>query len=193
VRVTGRGFGLLGSGVALLGLGFRFGYPELAALGCAGVVAVAGAVAFVAWRPRLSVVRVVDPDRVVRGEPSHVRLRVTNASRLFGASLVARDRLRPGGTVPVPLVRLRPGRVTEVDYPLPTARRGVVDVGPLEISRRDPLALAQVARRYGEAAKIWVRPRLHTITAVPVGLSRSMDGRVDRVPHGSSSVGALRA
>jgi uncharacterized protein (DUF58 family) len=200
MRITARGWGLLVAGILLLGTGFLFGYPELAALGCAGVVAVLGALAFVAWRPRLHVVRTADPDRVMRGEPSGVRLDITNASRYFGASLVARDRLRPGGqarpsagmTVPVPLVRLRPGKVTQVSYAVPTSRRGLIDVGPLEISRRDPLGLVGVVRRYGESAKVWVRPRIHLIAAVPVGLSRSMDGRVDRVPHGSITFAALR-
>jgi uncharacterized protein (DUF58 family) len=94
--------------------------------------------------------------------------------------------------VPVPLVRLRPGKVTTVAYGVPTRRRGVIDIGPLEVSRRDPLALVGVVRRYGGQNKVWVRPRVHVITAVPVGLSRSMDGRIDRVPHGSITFAALR-
>jgi uncharacterized protein (DUF58 family) len=166
---------------------------------------VLGALAFVAWRPRLTVTRTVDPDRVMRDEPSRVTLHVANASRFFGASLVARDRLVPGqgtslrrgrielgGTVPVPLVRLRPGKVTAVAYAVPTKRRGIIDIGPLEIGRRDPLALVGVVRRYGGQNKVWVRPRVHVITSVPVGLSRSMDGRIDRVPHGSITFAALR-
>ena len=200
MRVTARGYGVLAAGLALLAGGYWFGYPELAVLGCACVVAVAGALAFVAWRPKLRVRRAADPDRVMRGEPSYVTLNISNASRLFGASLVARDRCESAisptrgrvATVPVPLVRLRRGRVTAVDYPVPTSRRGVVEVGPLEITRRDPLALVGVVRRYGDSARVWVRPRVHTIAAVPVGLSRSMDGRVDRVPHGSITFAALR-
>jgi uncharacterized protein (DUF58 family) len=94
--------------------------------------------------------------------------------------------------VPVPLVRLRPGKVTTVAYAVPTKRRGVIDIGPLEVSRRDPLALVGVVRRYGGQNKVWVRPRVHVITSVPVGLSRSMDGRIDRVPHGSITFAALR-
>jgi uncharacterized protein (DUF58 family) len=196
VRLTPRGYGLLVAGAVLLGGGFTFGYPELAALGSAAVVAVLGALVFVAWRPRLTVLRTADPDRVMRGESSQLTLHITNASRLFGASLVARDRLRYherlGGTVPVPLTRLRPGRVTEVSYPVPTAQRGVIQVGPLEIGRQDPLALVRVVRRYGGAVQVWVHPRVHPITAVPVGLSRSMDGRVDRIPRGSITFAALR-
>src|SRR4051812_2936861 len=106
MRVTVRGWGLLVVALALLGVGFRYGYPELAALGGAGTAAVVAAVAFVAWRPRLSVLRAADPDRVTRGEISQVRLRIGNASRLFGASVVARDRVGPPtgrrGTVSVP-------------------------------------------------------------------------------------------
>jgi uncharacterized protein (DUF58 family) len=208
VRITARGSGILTAGVVLLTGGYWFGYAELVALGTACVVALAGAACFVAWRPQLSVLRSVDPDRVTRGEASRVTLTVRNASRLFGASVVARDRLglavtgrtvgAAGGiagrdrTVPVPLVRLRPGRTTTITYPVPTSRRGVIGVGPLVITRRDPLALVGVVRRYGEPALVWVRPRVHPIAAVPVGLSRSMDGRVDRVPHGSMTFAALR-
>src|SRR5204863_2320032 len=52
--------------------------------------------------------------------------------------------------------------------------------------------LVGVVRRYGGSVRVWVRPRVHLIAAVPVGLSRSMDGRVDRVPHGSITFDALR-
>src|SRR5215470_16206682 len=172
MRITTRGYGLLAAGVLLLAGGFWFGYPELAALGAAAIVAVLGALGFVAWRPRLTVRRTVDPDRVMRGDHSRVTLRVANASRFFGASLVARDRLArvdghpassraAAGTVPVPLVRLRPAKETSVAYAVPTKRRGVLDVGPLEVSRRDPLALVGVVRRYGDINKVWVRPRVH--------------------------------
>jgi uncharacterized protein (DUF58 family) len=206
VHVTARGYGVLVAGVLLLVAGFVFGYPELAAIGCAAVVAVLGAVAFVAWRPALVVERVADPDRVMRGESSVVTLSIRNASRFFGASLIARDRVTQGraaatakpagtvkpGTVAVPLIQLRPGRTTTVSYPVPTRRRGVIRIGPLEVSRRDPLGLVWVVRQYGDAVTVWVRPRVHPIVAVPVGLSRSMDGRVDRVPQGSITFASLR-
>ena len=95
--------------------------------------------------------------------------------------------------MPVPLVRLRPGRTTAVTYPVPTAPRGVIEVGPLEISRRDPLGAGRggaPVRRLGHASG-YARA-VHPIAAVPVGLSRSMDGRVDRVPQGSITFAALR-
>jgi uncharacterized protein (DUF58 family) len=192
VRLTGRGVGLLVAGCVLLVGGFRFGYPELTVLGSAAAVAVAAAAAFVAWRPRLTVGRTADPDRVTRGEPCRVTLDVSNASRLFAPNLVAREQLRPGGTAAIPLVRLRPGRTTRIHYPVPTSRRGLVRIGPLEITRRDPLGLVGAGRRYGTPITVWVRPKIHPIGAVPSGLSRSLDGRVDRVPQGSITFAGLR-
>lgn len=175
----------------LLGVGFRFAYPELTLLGAAAGIAVGYAVLSAAWRPRLEVTRSADPDRVARGEPAAMTLTVRNAGRLRAASLVAEDRCGDRA-VPVPLLRLRPGRDTTVRYEVPTARRGVVPVGPLRVTRRDPLGLVALARPYGGTVPVWVHPRVHPLNAVPTGAGRSLDGRVDKVPHGSITFDSLR-
>ncbi|MEV0453596.1 DUF58 domain-containing protein [Catellatospora methionotrophica] len=194
--VTLRGAGLTGGGVALLATGFRLGYPELAVLGATAVIAQLHALVHAALRPRLSVTRSVEPDRVSRGEGSTVTLTVRNTGRFGAATLVAHDRCgragQPSATVPVPLLRLRPGTDTDVSYPVPTDRRGVVDVGPLQVTRRDPLGLVSVSRSHGDTARIWVYPKSHLIQAVPAGISRSLDGRLDRVPHGAITFDTLR-
>ena len=186
-----RGLGVLAGAVILLGTGFRFGYPDLALLGAAAAVAFGCAVAFAWWRPGLRVDRVADPDRVARGEPARMTLTVRNTSRLRAANLLATDRCG-GAEVPVPLLRLRPGRDTTVDYPVPTHRRGVVPVGPLQITRGDPLGLISLARTYGDVAAVWVHPRIHPLRAVPAGMARSLDGRIDKVPHGTITFDSLR-
>ncbi|SNT59777.1 Uncharacterized conserved protein, DUF58 family, contains vWF domain [Asanoa hainanensis] len=191
MRPTARGVGLAVAGVALVGVGWRFGYAELAALGGAALVAIAFALAHAAWRPRLAVSRQVEPDRVARGEPAGVILTVRNSARLRAANVLAHDRCGPA-TVPVPVLRLRPGRDTTVDYPVPTTRRGVVLVGPLRVARRDPLGLVTAARSHGGTGTVWVHPRIHPLTAVPVGALRSLDGRVDNVPHGTITFDSLR-
>ncbi|HLL65191.1 MAG TPA: DUF58 domain-containing protein [Micromonosporaceae bacterium] len=191
MRITARGAGLAGAAVALLGCGFAFGYPELTVLGTAALVAIGFALGYALWRPRLAVTRAVDPDRVMRGEPSRVTLTVRNASRVRGATLVAYDRCGDR-TVPVPLLQLRAGRETTTGYAVPTERRGVVRVGPLRVVRRDPLGLLSLARGYGEVTNVWVYPKVHHLTAVPVGVVRSLDGRVDRVPQGSITFDTLR-
>src|SRR5215469_18066848 len=123
-----RGLAAVAAGTALIATGFTFRYPELAVLGAAAIVAAACAIAYVAWRPALTVRRTVRPDRVGRGEPCTHTLTVRLAGRLRPATLLADDRCG-GQVVPVPLVRLRPGHDTDVDYPVPTDRRGVVEIG----------------------------------------------------------------
>ncbi|MEU4237729.1 DUF58 domain-containing protein [Actinoplanes sp. NPDC026619] len=189
--VTGRGVGLAGGAAALLAGGFRYGYPDLALLGAVALVAVVCGLVFAFWRPRLGVERAADPDRVARGEPARMTLTVRNTSRLRAANLVATDRCG-GQSVPVPLLRLRPGNDTTVDYPVPTSRRGVVPIGPLRVTRGDPLGLITLARTYGGTASVWVHPRIHLLRAVPAGMARSLDGRIDKVPQGSITFDSLR-
>jgi len=191
VNARPRGLAAVAAGAALIAAGFTFGYPELVVLGVTALVAACCALAYVAWRPVLTVERAVDPERVSRGEPCTHTLTVRLRGRLRPATLVAEDRC---GAVPVavPLVRLRPGHHNAVDYPVPTDRRGVVEIGPLTVARTDPLALAGTRRRYGGTTRVWVHPRVHPLVAVPVGIARSLDGRVDRVPHGSITFDALR-
>lgn len=191
LTIRGRGLGLLVAAIALFGAGLGLGYPELAVLGTASAVAMVFAAGYVAWRPRLAVMRIADPDRVTRGESSGVTLTVSNASRLRAATLMAYDRCGHDD-VAVPLLRLRAGRETTVRYPVPTGRRGVVPVGPLRVIRRDPLGLLTMARSNGPVDRVWVYPKLHPLTAVPAGVVRSLDGLVDRVPHGSITFDTLR-
>ncbi|MFJ8686756.1 DUF58 domain-containing protein [Micromonospora wenchangensis] len=189
--LTARGTGLLVAATALLGAGLRFAYPELAVLGAAGAVAVGQAVLAAARTPRLVVSRTADPDRVAVGEPARMALTVRNAGRLRVGGLLAEDRCA-GRPVPVPVLRLRPGRDTGLSYDVPTRRRGVLPVGPLRVTRRDPLGLYAATRAYGPTAVVRVHPRVHPLTAVPTGAGRSLDGRVDGVPHGSITFDSLR-
>ncbi len=191
MKLTPRGLALLALGPVLLAAGFRFGYPELTVLGCAAPLAVLLGVGYAAWRPRLSVTRQAQPDRVTRGEASQVTLTVHNGSRLRSATLIAYDRCG-ARTVAVPLLRLRPSHDTVTRYPVPTAHRGVVSIGPLRVERRDPLGLLTVVRDRGDAITVWVYPTIYPLTAVPVGVARSLDGRIDRVPHGSITFDTLR-
>jgi uncharacterized protein (DUF58 family) len=189
--LTARGIGLIAGAVALLGAGFRYGYPDLALLGAAAALAVLVAVVFAFWRPRLGVTRVADPDRVGRGEPANVTLTISNTSRMRAATLVATDRCGTA-TVEVPLLRLRAGHDTVESYPVPTHRRGLVPIGPLHVVRRDPLGLITLARAYGETTVVRVHPKVHPLRATPAGLTRSLDGNADKIPHGTITFDTLR-
>ncbi|PZM96317.1 MAG: DUF58 domain-containing protein [Actinobacteria bacterium] len=189
--LTTRGFGLLIGAAVLLAVGFRFGYPELSVLGVVGAVALLCAVVHALWWPRLDVSRHADPDRVARGDDATMWLTIRARGRFRPASLIATDRCG-GRELPVPLLRLRSGRATELSYPVPTQRRGVVPIGPLRVTRQDVLGLVTLTRAYGPTAVVRVHPRVHPIVAIPAGVARSLDGRFDRVPHGTITFDTLR-
>jgi uncharacterized protein (DUF58 family) len=191
IRLTPRGVTLVCAGPVLIAAGFWFGYPELAVLGTVALAALPLALGYLLWRPRLSVFRIVNPDRVTRGEPSAATLTVRNEGRYAATTVVAHDRCG-SSEVPVPVLRLAPGSDTTRTYPVPTADRGVVRVGPLRLHRRDPLGLAHASWTSGGLNRVWVHPRSYPLTAVPVGITRSLDGRVDRLPHGTITFDSLR-
>jgi uncharacterized protein (DUF58 family) len=191
MRLLARSVALLVAGPVLIGAALRFGYPPLVVLGAAALLAVPVAVLYLVRRPALSVARVVAPDRVQRGEASTATLTVRNTGRFAAGPLVARDRCG-GDRVSVPLPRLSPRHDTTTTYAVPTAVRGVVHVGPLNLVRTDPLGLVRWVRTLGGTARVWVYPRAYPLTAVPVGVMRSLDGRIDRVPHGSITFDSLR-
>jgi len=191
MRPTARGVGLSIAAVVLLGVGLLAGYPELTVLGAAGLAAVLFALVFAAGVPPLAVERTVEPQRVDRDAACTVTLAVANTSSWRPATIVATDRCG-GQEVPVPLVGLLPRARREVSYPVPTSRRGRLRVGPLRVSRLDPFGLVTTARSHGGTTDVWVYPRRYPLLGSPPGATRSLDGLVDRVPHGSITFDSLR-
>ncbi|MFV2107178.1 DUF58 domain-containing protein [Micromonospora sp. LOL_015] len=191
MNVTARCLGLGVTAALLTAVGSVLGYPELALLGTAGLTVVGYAAGYALWQPRLWVRRTVEPDRVNRGDACTVTLQVGNLRRWGVASVLAEERCGRRW-IPVPLTQLRSGATTTVRYPVPTNRRGVLPVGPLRVLRRDPFGLVAVARADGEPVRVWIRPQVHPLRAVPAGIARSLDGQIDRVPHGSITFDSLR-
>lgn len=193
---TRRGVAVLVAGIVLAALGYAYGYPELVALGCVAGAAFLGAALLAGARPALDVARSVEPERVARGEACLAVVDVGSTARWRSQALVGAERVAGADAdvrdVAMPLIRLRAGGRTFLRYPLPTARRGVIEVGPMEIARRDPLGLIAATRRYGDVRRVWVHPRSHQLRTVPVGVSRSLDGLVDAAQYGSITFHALR-
>lgn len=191
-RLTGRGWGLSLTGPALIAIGLLGRYPEIAIVGVAAAAAVLVAIGFVATTPKLIVDRVIDPDRVTRGEPCRVRLRLARRRRgSVSAELVAVDQCG-AHMVEAPLQPLRRSRESTVEYDVPTSRRGVVGVGPLRIRRTDPFALISAESRHGATDRVLVYPKVYPMGGVPKGVTRSLDGLNDNVASGTITFDRLR-
>ncbi|GIL28612.1 DUF58 domain-containing protein [Actinocatenispora comari] len=193
---TRRGIAVGAVGLVLAVGGFAAGYRELAALGVVAVLALVIALVWAGWPPRLTVEREIEPDRVVAGEPCRATVAMTSTARFRAQGLTGSERLvsqrGEQSEVPVPPVRLPAGRAARTGYLLPTDRRGVLDVGPLEVARQDPLGLVRAAKTFGSSTRVWVHPRSYRLSRVPVGAARSLDGVVDAVQYGSITFHALR-
>lgn len=189
--LTGRGRGVLAASGVLYGLGVALGYVELLVLATGGVLAVVVGAGWMLRNPALAVERRLEPARVERGTPARAVVTFTNTGRLASSAVTAVD-VAGRRRLPVAVTRLAPGASAVAEYALPTDRRMAVDVGPIAVTREDPLALWRRVRSAGDVRRLWVHPVARPLLALPPGRTRSLDGTTDHVPHGSITFHALR-
>jgi uncharacterized protein (DUF58 family) len=167
-------------------------YPALATLALAGLLVLAIALGWMLRWPKLDVDRVIHPDRVTAGEPAVGLIRIENNGSRPTPPMLGIDSLA-GREIDVGLPRLNGHGNAAFTYRVPTRRRGVYDVGPLRISRSDPLGLAARTRSVSDVTQLWVHPRRHAIQPLPASLDRSLDGPTsDKAPRGSITFHSLR-
>ncbi len=184
---------LLGSATSL-GLGLWGHYPALICVGLSGMTIVLLAGLVTARRPHLTLVRESSQQSVSRGEPVDVRLRVGNRGRL-PVRTTAIERVRAVGTerrVDVAMPLLAPGRDTQVSYQVPTARRGLLRLGPLELTRADDFGLWRRTISIGTTAEVLVWPTIHTVPVDLTGTATSVEGVARDGAGGSTAFHSLR-
>jgi uncharacterized protein (DUF58 family) len=169
--LTRSGFGALVVAVILLTLGVLWNYEEL----IIGATGIAVLIAFAIWasqRPfRAHVSRRLTAVRVPRGSPVLVEYRVVNDSRFRSGRATIIDHCNDQECrVAVPPIP--PDSFRELKGAIPTVRRGVFQVGPLEIERIDPLWLSIGTRRDEATTVVTVHPKIYDLVS----------------PHGSSKV-----
>lgn len=186
----GVGCALLGTAVTAVGVAARL--PGAVVVGAGLIVLLAGGLAFVLYRPRLQLERAVEPRAVEKGLPAIALIHVENASRRSLPALPMEQRL--GDTViRSVLPGLRRGERAVRTYRLPTRRRGVFEIGPVELPRADPFGLCRTVQRLGRPEEIEVRPRRLALHPLPTGVSRNLEGpSSDASPQGSIAFHRIR-
>lgn len=191
-RLTSTGRALLGGGVVLMFCGWALGYAELTLFGAGALVGLLAACTWLFRRSTLHVHREIEPSRVQRGGIALGLVSVENAGNRASLAISAEDMVG-SERIAIPLPRLNPGARRTTTYRLPTAKRGVVDVGPLRILQQDPLASLQRAQTFEGVTRLWVHPVVHPLTSSGAGRSRHLDGpNSDSAPQGSITFHSLR-
>jgi len=180
------------TGLVAVVAGVLLGWTALVLVGAGLLAVVAIGLLLVARPASVQVQRQIAPPRVPKGEPAIAYLSFVNRGWTTAAATVASQ---PFGDTAVPTVipRLRRGERGVRTYRLPTSRRGVFEVGPVEIVRRDPFALFRVARRHGGTEQIWVQPRILPLRPPSSGRRRNLEGpSSDAAPQGTVTFHRLR-
>ncbi|MGH9086046.1 MAG: DUF58 domain-containing protein, partial [Acidimicrobiales bacterium] len=160
---------LVGIGVALLLLSGRlFGLTELFALGVVAAVLLAGAGLVVgSARLELEVGRSVHPVHVEVGTPTRVELTIRNMRASRSPVLRLRDPVSGTRGADLLVSPLGRGERTVAAYRLPTDRRGIVRIGPLDVVVGDPFGLTNLATEAAQAVEVTVFPRVDAIEPLP--------------------------
>jgi hypothetical protein len=158
--LTRGGWGAVALGVTCLVVGRTFGIVELYVLG-AGVIgaAIVALVVVNAAPPQYAVRRRIEPSTVQAGDPARVDLQVANTARRRTPTVQLWEPVGGGGGATMHLGPLRAGERTLAAYRLPSARRGVIRVGPMKVRRRDVLGLASRTAVLPGQAELLVLPR----------------------------------
>src|SRR6266571_5687400 len=186
------GLGALIAGIAALTMGLTLDWLAFDLLGLGLLAVVVLGFATVARPSRLVINREIQPPRVPKGSPAIAFLTFANRGRRTVPVAVA---TQPFGAQRVRTVipRLRGGERGTRAYRLPTKQRGIFDVAPVEVTRRDSFELFRLSRRHGRAERIWVYPRVLGFRTLSAGQTRHLEGpSSDTSPQGNITFHRLR-
>ncbi|MCK9928259.1 DUF58 domain-containing protein [Frankia sp. Mgl5] len=173
--ITRSGATMIVAAGVLVVSGILLDYPELVVLGLGAAAVVVAAAGWMLARPDVTIEREIRPDRVAEGEVARGVLVVTNTARRRSPPIVAGESVG-GQRVGIAVASLPPGGRQQAEYPLPTTRRGVFEVGPLTLGHADPLRLMHVRRGFPSRSVLRVYPKLLPVVPLPTGGSPDLDG-----------------
>lgn len=190
--VTPLGWTMLAVVPAALGFGYGFSWTELVVAGWAGAVLAVIAAIYLIGRSSFEITLDLPHSRVVVSESAIGVISVMNPTR----------RRLPGVTVEVPvgsglaefaLPSLARGAVSRHEFAVPTARRGVVPVGPVRTVRADPVGLVRRELVWTGSRELFVHPRTIGIPSTSTGFVRDLEGNPTRdLSNSDVSFHALR-
>lgn len=166
--LTRQGWVVAAVAVVAIAVGRLLGSLELFVLGVVATALVLCAVLYATLRRvRVEVRREIHPARVHAGTPSRVDVRVENTNKRRSPVLGLRDAVSGTRGASLSVGPLPSHGVAHAAYRLPTERRGILTVGPLEVAFSDPFGLTSLSLRAAGTAELTVYPHVDEIPPVP--------------------------
>jgi uncharacterized protein (DUF58 family) len=177
--VTPLGWTVLAAMPVALVVGYSIGWVELVVVGYAGLVLVIVAIVYLIGRNTVAITLELAHDRVVVGQPAVGRVAVRNPGlrRTLGVTVeipVAH------GLAELAVPSLARSAESVQEFRIPTARRGVVSVGPVRTVRADPIGLVRRELVWTGSTDLYIHPRTIGIPSMSAGLVRDLEGSPTR-------------
>ncbi|WP_241961172.1 DUF58 domain-containing protein [Salinibacterium hongtaonis] len=190
--VTGVGWGTAIAVVVAFVIATVAGWSEFLAVAYAGVIVLLVAVLYLVGRNAFTITLDLPHSRVVVGDNAVARITIANPTRhrVFGVKAEV-----PVGSAlsEVALPGLAGGAVFDHEFTVPTARRGMLPVGPVRTVRADPIGLVRREVSWTGRHELFVHPRIIAIPSTSTGLIRDLEGNPTRdITSSDVSFHALR-
>jgi uncharacterized protein (DUF58 family) len=155
--------------IALFAAGRIVGSVELYVFGAvlAGLVAVT-VLGVTLTRVRIEVSRELHPPRVHAGTPSRVDVRVENRGGSRSPLLSLHDAVSGTRGARLLVGPLAPAESARAAYRLPTERRGILTIGPLDVELSDPFGMARLTMTASGASELTVYPHVDELEPLPM-------------------------
>lgn len=161
MRPTRASLALAVAGGSMVALGRALGTIELYYLGAMAGAAIILAVLYAASvQLDLEIARRAAPVRLRAGQPARIDLELTNTARRSTPVLRVTDHVSGSSGARVSLAGIGGRDRATIAYQLPTRTRGLLEVGPLDLSFGDPLALTTSTVRASAASRLLVHAPL---------------------------------
>ncbi|HAS11822.1 MAG TPA: hypothetical protein DCS55_15100, partial [Acidimicrobiaceae bacterium] len=168
MRPTRTGLAVGIASAALVVAGRVLGLAELYAIGAAvGLLALVCGLWVALRRLDIVVTRSVRPSRVHVGNPCTVAIQVRNRAGRATPVLRLLDPVTGTAGADLLLAPIGLRRTTDVAYRLPTTKRGIVTVGPMQVAMSDPFGLASTRNPAAPTVEVTVLPRVDDIPPLP--------------------------
>lgn len=193
------------SGIVVLAIGFsaylagwQLGWIELMVIAAGALLALLSATPWILGRSQLEVRRTVQPRRVTAradaspGDDAEAHLTVVNHGSVPSIGRMLEERI-DGAPYSIAIGRLPTGNTSTHKVPLPTDRRGIVRLGPVVLSKADPLGLMRRDVAHSDSDVLFVHPRQLPVNPLPIGFAKDLEGpTTDASPAGDVAFHTLR-